>query len=126
MAAQRILVFPDCGPRIGGGHVMRCLTLARALTARGGAVTFAANPSAQGVLTNFGARDITVFPISDDLEEAVPAALAWARSWKADTVLIDHYFLSPEQEAAFGEGRRLAVIDDHGDRRRRRRGRPAA
>ena len=118
MAAQRILVFPDCGPRIGGGHVMRCLTLARALTARGGAVTFAANPSAQGVLTNFGARDITVFPISDDLEEAVPAALAWARSWKADTVLIDHYFLSPEQEAAFGQGRRLAVIDDLGDRRR--------
>lgn len=118
MAAQRILVFPDCGPRIGGGHVMRCLTLARALTARGAAVTFAANPAAQGVLTNFGARDITVFPVSDDLEEAVPATLAWAGSWKADAVLLDHYFLSPQQEAAFGVGRRLAAVDDLADRPR--------
>jgi UDP-2,4-diacetamido-2,4,6-trideoxy-beta-L-altropyranose hydrolase len=33
-------------------------------------------------------------------------------------VLIDHYFLSPEQEAAFGKGRRLAAIDDLADRRR--------
>jgi UDP-2,4-diacetamido-2,4,6-trideoxy-beta-L-altropyranose hydrolase len=118
MAAQRILVFPDCGPRIGGGHVMRCLTLARALTARGAAVTFAANPAAQAVLTNFGARDITVFPVSDDLDEAVPAAIAWAGSWKADAVLLDHYFLTPEQEAAFGAGRRLAAIDDLADRAR--------
>jgi UDP-2,4-diacetamido-2,4,6-trideoxy-beta-L-altropyranose hydrolase len=118
MAAQRILVFPDCGPRIGGGHVMRCLTLARALTARGAAVTFAANPAAQAVLTNFGARDITVFPVSDDLEEAVPAAVAWAGSWTADTVLLDHYFLSPKQEAAFGQGRGLAAIDDLADRPR--------
>ena len=118
MTSVRILVFPDCGPRIGGGHVMRCLTLARALTARGAAVTFAANPSAQAVLTNFGARDITVFPISDDLEEAVPATLAWARSWKADAVLLDHYFLGPEQEAAFGKGRKLAVVDDLADRPR--------
>jgi spore coat polysaccharide biosynthesis predicted glycosyltransferase SpsG len=35
MSSARILVFPDCGPRIGGGHVMRCLTLARALIAHG-------------------------------------------------------------------------------------------
>ena len=71
MPAQRILVFPDCGPRIGGGHVMRCLTLARALTARGAAVAFAANPAAQAVLAAFGARDMTVFPVTDDLAEAM-------------------------------------------------------
>lgn len=118
MPAPRILVFPDCGPRIGGGHVMRCLTLTRALTAHGVAVAFAANPCAQGVLAAFGARDVTVFPVSDDLLEAAPAAAAWASSFHAGWVLLDHYRLSAEQEAALKDGRRLAVLDDLADRPR--------
>src|ERR1700760_2667863 len=99
MAAQRILVFPDCGPRIGGGHVMRCLTLARALVDRGAAVAFAANPSAQGVLDQFGARELTVYPVSDDVAEAAPQAAAFAEAFGADAILLDHYRLSFEQEA---------------------------
>ena len=116
MSSARILVFPDCGPRIGGGHVMRCLTLAHALTARGAAVAFAANPAAQGVLTTFGARDMTVFPVTDDLAEAVPAAAAWAEGFKAGWVLLDHYRLDAGQEAALKGARRLAVLDDLADR----------
>ena len=118
MSSARILVFPDCGPRIGGGHVMRCLTLAHALAARGAAVAFAANPAAQGVLAAFGARDMTVFPLSDDLDEAAPAAAAWAEGFKADWVLLDHYRLSAPQEAALRAGRRLAALDDLADRPR--------
>ena len=118
MPAQRILVFPDCGPRIGGGHVMRCLTLARALTARGAAVAFAANPAAQAVLAAFGARDMTVFPVTDDLAEAVPAAAAWAEGFRADWLLLDHYRLDAGQEIALKGARRLAVLDDFGDRPR--------
>jgi spore coat polysaccharide biosynthesis predicted glycosyltransferase SpsG len=34
-AGPRILFFADAGPEVGGGHVMRCLTLARALGRRG-------------------------------------------------------------------------------------------
>jgi spore coat polysaccharide biosynthesis predicted glycosyltransferase SpsG len=60
MAASRILAFPDCGPRIGGGHVMRCLTLARALAERGATVAFAAKPPAQAGLYAFGPRHLTV------------------------------------------------------------------
>lgn len=118
MAAPRILAFPDCGPRIGGGHVMRCLTLARALAARGCAVAFAANPPAQGVLDAFGPRDLTVYPLSDDLAEAAQHATDWASAFKADWVLLDHYRLSPEQEAELKGPRRLAVLDDLADRRR--------
>ena len=118
MPTARILVFPDCGPRIGGGHVMRCLTLAHALTARGVAVAFAANPSAQGVLAAFGPHDITVFPLSDDLSEAAPAAAAWADGFHADWVLLDHYRLGAGQEAALKGGRKLAVLDDLADRPR--------
>lgn len=118
MAAPRILAFPDCGPRIGGGHVMRCLTLARALADRGCAVAFAANPMAQGVLEAFGSRDLTVYPLSDDLAEAAPHAAAWADAFRADWVLLDHYRLSPAEEAALKGPRRLAVLDDLADRPR--------
>jgi UDP-2,4-diacetamido-2,4,6-trideoxy-beta-L-altropyranose hydrolase len=118
MTAPRILAFPDCGPRIGGGHVMRCLTLARALADKGCALAFAANPAAQGVLDAFGPRDITVYPLSDDLAEAAPHAAAWADAFKADWVLLDHYRLSPAEEAALKGPRRLAVLDDLADRPR--------
>ncbi len=118
MAAPRILAFADCGPRIGGGHVMRCLTLARALAERGCAVAFAANPAAQGVLEAFGPRDVTVYPLSDDLAEAVPHAADWADAFKVDWVLLDHYRLSPAEEGELKGARRLAVIDDLADRPR--------
>ena len=118
MAAPRILAFPDCGPRIGGGHVMRCLTLARALADKGCALAFAANPPAQAVLDAFGPRDMTVYPLSDDLAEAAPHAADWADAFKADWVLLDHYRLSPAEEAALKGPRRLAVLDDLADRPR--------
>ena len=35
MARPRILVFPDGGPAIGGGHILRCLTLAQSLAEQG-------------------------------------------------------------------------------------------
>src|ERR1700744_6242544 len=112
MTSRRILVFPDCGPRIGGGHVMRCLTLARALTAKGAAVAFAANPMAQEGLTVFGARDMATYAVSDDVAEALPQAVAWAQAFGADPVLPAHYQLSFAQEAARRDGRRLAALDD--------------
>jgi UDP-2,4-diacetamido-2,4,6-trideoxy-beta-L-altropyranose hydrolase len=118
MAAPRILAFPDCGPRIGGGHVMRCLTLARALADKGCTVALAANPAAQGVLEAFGPRDMTVYPVSDDLAEAAQHAADWADAFKADWVLLDHYRLSPAQEAELKGARRLAVLDDLADRHR--------
>lgn len=118
MAAPRILAFPDCGPRIGGGHVMRSLTLARALADKGCTVAFAANPAAQGVLDGYGPRDMTVYPLSDDLAEAAPHAADWADAFKADWVLLDHYRLSPAEEIALKGPRRLAALDDLADRPR--------
>ena len=118
MAAPRVLVFADSGPRIGGGHVMRCLTLARALAQRGAACAFAATPAAQAILRAFAPPDIQVFPVSGDVDQAPGAAASWAQSFAADWVLLDHYFLPSEQEAALRQGRRLAVLDDLADRPR--------
>src|ERR1700744_3826444 len=112
MTAPRILVFPDCGPRIGGGHVMRCLTLARGLTAKGAAGALAAKPAPPEGVTGFGARDMATYAVSDDVAEAARQAVGWAEAFGADAVLLDHYQLSFAQEAALRDGRRLVVLDD--------------
>jgi UDP-2,4-diacetamido-2,4,6-trideoxy-beta-L-altropyranose hydrolase len=70
------------------------------------------------VLDAFGPRDMTVYPLSDDLAEAAPHAAAWADAFKADWVLLDHYRLSPADEVALKGRRRLAVLDDLADRPR--------
>jgi UDP-2,4-diacetamido-2,4,6-trideoxy-beta-L-altropyranose hydrolase len=118
MAATRVLVFADSGPRIGGGHAMRCLTLARALAARGAACAFAATPATQAILQAFGAPGIEVLPVSGELDAAAAEAAGRAASFGADWVLLDHYFLNPDQEASLRAGRRLAVLDDLADRPR--------
>ena len=48
-----ILFVCDAGPEVGGGHVMRCLTLAQALTAAGADCAFLARPAVEAVLDVF-------------------------------------------------------------------------
>ena len=60
---------------------------------------------------------MAVYALSDDLDEAVPQAAGWAEAFDADWVLIDHYRLTPGQEAQIKGARRLAVIDDSALRR---------
>ena len=55
---SRILFVCDAGPAIGGGHVMRCLTLAGALTARGAEVAFLETPETAPVLDAFASVDL--------------------------------------------------------------------
>lgn len=96
MMSPRILFVCDAGPGVGGGHVMRCLTLAGALRARGAACAFVRTPEAADILARY-APDMPV------AEADAPA----------DVVVLDSYRMAPETEAAWrGRARRLAVIDD--------------
>ena len=52
--APRVLFLADAGPVVGGGHVMRCLTLARALTDRGATCAFVESRAAAPILRRFG------------------------------------------------------------------------
>ena len=108
--APRILFFADAGASVGGGHVMRCLTLANALIEHGAVCGFVATASARAVLDVFASDGIErVTPPGDDAE-AVAAA---ARDWSAGAVVIDHYRFHRADEARLrAPGRVLMVMDD--------------
>jgi UDP-2,4-diacetamido-2,4,6-trideoxy-beta-L-altropyranose hydrolase len=96
MVQPRILFVCDAGPGVGGGHVMRCLTLARALQGRGAACVFLATPEAADVLARF----------APDMALAEPGAVA-------DLMVLDSYRMDATVDAGWrARAKRLAVIDD--------------
>jgi UDP-2,4-diacetamido-2,4,6-trideoxy-beta-L-altropyranose hydrolase len=112
MTGPRILFVVDAGPRVGGGHLMRSLTLAQALEAQGCACTFMGPPAVSALLDTFapGAARLTA-------ASAEPRDLA-ARigSEQFEAIAFDHYGLSERDHRAMGQGRPVLVIDDLADR----------
>jgi len=105
----------DASAAIGGGHAMRCLTLAQHLQAQGWHCAFAVNPEAAATVP--GLRDFeleTVEPVA----ERQPAALRKRWAAGADWLVVDHYGLDAAWESQNrGWARRILAIDDLADRR---------
>jgi UDP-2,4-diacetamido-2,4,6-trideoxy-beta-L-altropyranose hydrolase len=118
--APRILFFADAGPDVGGGHVMRCLTLARALTAHGAECAFVESRAAAPILRRFGWPAQTLLAISgaEDLPGLVAYAQDFAERFEADLIVVDHYQAAAAEETILrGLHRFVAVLDDLADRR---------
>lgn len=112
MTGPRILFVVDAGPRVGGGHVMRSLTLAGALGGQGAACTFMGPPAVSALLDAFApgaARLAAVSTEPRDLAAAIGAE-------QFDAVVFDHYGLTARDHRAMGQGRPVLVIDDLADR----------
>ena len=113
--APRILFVADAGAKIGGGHVMRCLTLAEALTIAGAACAFAATPAAAALLHAFGRAPIEVIPLAEALSarELAEGAAEAAKSREAEIVVADHYGFGAQEEALLAAtAPRLLILDD--------------
>lgn len=95
----RILFICAAGASVGGGHVMRSLTLARALEARGAVCAFKATPEVAKVLDAF----------------AVGMARVGADDG-FDALVFDSYALSADDHRALAKARPSLVIDDLADR----------
>ena len=110
----RILFFADAGPEVGGGHVMRCLTLATALIGQGAECAFAATPAAMRLLDAFAPAEIERLPIPEGAPQRQSAPVAdLARRWGAQGAVLDHYGAGPGDEAMIRTGvHRLLVLDD--------------
>lgn len=110
----RILFIPDAGPAVGGGHVMRGLTLAQALGEAGAACAVLATPAARVVLETFGDGIARIDVAASGPGDLVETAARHARTF--DAVVIDHYGLSAADHRAIAAGKPTLVIDDLADR----------
>jgi UDP-2,4-diacetamido-2,4,6-trideoxy-beta-L-altropyranose hydrolase len=110
----RILFFADAGAAVGGGHVMRCLTLAGALIRAGGTCAFAATPAAAAILDAFAGAEIDRLPLPEETAARLAAPVGdRAQAWGAHAVVADHYGLGVAEEMVIrGSVHHLAVIDD--------------
>jgi UDP-2,4-diacetamido-2,4,6-trideoxy-beta-L-altropyranose hydrolase len=107
--APRVLFFADAGDRVGGGHVMRGLTLAQALRDRGAVCGFVATPAAAGILDVFAGEGIARIAGAGDAAGLAEAA----RDWAANAVVVDHYRFDAAAEALLrAPARPLMVMDD--------------
>jgi UDP-2,4-diacetamido-2,4,6-trideoxy-beta-L-altropyranose hydrolase len=115
MSGPRILFVADAGPEIGGGHVMRCLTLAQALRARGATTAIMASPPAAGILDLFAGPEVGRIAARD----ADPVILVQDAAQAADgfdAFVFDSFRMDAEAHRAIARGKPAMVIDDLADR----------
>ncbi len=116
--SRLLLLRADGDAQIGTGHVMRCLALAQAWQAQGGAAHFVCNSTLPAPLAerlrNEGATLTTLAAMpgsAADAAETVALATKMAVEW----VVVDGYhFDAAYQQALKAAGLRLLFIDDHG------------
>src|SRR5579875_56675 len=107
-SAPEILFAPDSGREVGGGHVMRCLSLGAALTERGAKCTFVVSETGAGII-----QRLAPFALVGVVVEKFDRVLQVAAEGDWAAAILDSYRVSAEQEAALArEVGVLAVIDD--------------
>jgi len=114
VSGLRALFVCDGSPAVGGGHVMRSLTLARALGARGWRSTFLADPFVDGLLDRFDPIGCDRIPVENQWPETLAVA---AQADGFDAVVFDHFHMAFEHETHVSRPDVLsAVIDDLANR----------
>ncbi len=103
----------DAAAALGGGHVMRCLTLAKALKRLGWRCAFAVNPEAPEVVSALAGEEVRLLDPAADEPEAL------RRGWPGgvDWLVVDHYGREAAWEAACRPwAEAILAIDDLADR----------
>lgn len=130
---MNILIRADASLRIGSGHVMRCLTLARQLLQRGASVTFACrelagNLNPQIIHAGFKLLSLPPLPGGEPASMAAESRVDQNEDWQAvmaeagdeagwDWVIVDHYGLDAGwEQLALGRCRQLLALDDLANR----------
>ena len=119
MESGRKAVFRfDARPEIGGGHAIRCLTLADSMTTAGWQCWFAVHQDTQAFMHRVGRDDLALILLSDDLGKEPNQIASHFDGDNYDLLIVDHY----ERDIAFEtacrrHAKRIMVIDDLADRK---------
>lgn len=136
MSHLKVAFRADASMQIGTGHIMRCLTLADALSEKGAQCTFVCRPHAGHLLDLVVQRGHKALALGEPQENfngpTDPAHAAWlGTSWAVDAeqtmhalvgqtvdwLVLDHYALDARwEEALRTQAKRIMVIDDLADR----------
>ena len=112
-----LLIRADANPRMGTGHVMRCLSLAEGWQRAGGAVMFAladATPAIEHRLVSEGFSFVRLTTTLGSDDDAMQAS-GLARQHGATFVITDGYhFDAAYQRTIMAAGLRLLAVDDYG------------
>ena len=113
---RRLAIFrADASPTIGGGHVMRCLSLADTLAARGWRCGFAVGPSSLEVVPQLTASDHALVELPVDCKEESFLTQRWSDG--CELLIFDHYGLQRDDELPYRSwAHRIAILDDLADR----------
>ena len=112
-----MIIRADTSPKMGAGHVMRCLALAQAWQIHGGSVVFAMHSVAPKINARLKGEHANVHIIRakpnsrDDSTELIDLAHQYQTAWiVVDGYMFDHLY----QQAIKDAGYRLLWIDDYG------------
>lgn len=112
---MRVLFRADAGPKIGWGHVMRCLALADALRRMGAEATFLGRgyaPAVRQKIENRGLRALALEPNAREPQ----TTLRRTQETGADVVVVDLYGITEEYLWRLREQRVILVsLDDHNE-----------
>lgn len=110
---MRVMFRADAGPSIGAGHVRRCLSLAEELGRRGWHLHLVTSRTTPATVPLPEGLELTLL---DDQALADPAVLGDVA--EAEVIVVDHYELGLEYEAALPPAH-LVVLEDLPNRRHR-------
>jgi UDP-2,4-diacetamido-2,4,6-trideoxy-beta-L-altropyranose hydrolase len=117
ISARQLLIRADASPKIGAGHVMRCLALSKAWQFSGGDVTFACAevlPTVQERLQQEGFRLVAIEDEPGNEQDAQRTG-DLAKQLQSDWVVVDGYRFAPDfYRRLRGMGLRSLAIDDDG------------
>lgn len=103
----------DANARLGSGHIMRCLSLAAALSEQGVACTFVtADHSADGLLAGKAIDQVVLDSQWNDLTQELPRMEALLYREKPDILVVDHYYVTKDYLQILRQYTKIVYIDD--------------
>lgn len=106
----------DGNTKIGAGHIMRCISIARALKSRGKVTIFiTADEESARLISAYGFGILTLNTPYDQMEEELPKLLPILEENEINMLLIDSYFVTDHYLKEIGKKTKIVYLDDLGE-----------